>query len=247
MARARLDQLLVARGAFASRARARDAVLRGCVAVDGKTFAKPGQMVDESAGLTVNDPAQAYVARSALKLKAALAAFNVDVSGKHALDVGQSTGGFTQVLLEAGAAHVTGVDVGQDQLDVSLAGDPRVTAFEGVNARDADALPAGPFDAAVIDVSFISLALVMPSVMATLSPTAPVIALFKPQFEVGKQAIGKGGLVQDEDAINAARETVIKATSDLGYDLVGTISSPIAGGDGNIETLMHFVPSGGLA
>ena len=246
MTRARLDQLLVARGAFPSRARARDAVLRGCVSVNGATAAKPGQMVDENAALAVDDPAQAYVARSALKLKTALEMFDIAVEGLHVLDVGQSTGGFTQVLLGAGATHVTGIDVGHGQLDPSLVDDPRVTALEGINARDADTLPAGPFDLAAIDVSFISLSLILPSVTTRLTGGAPILALFKPQFEVGQAAIGKGGVVQDTAATAAAWDGVISSAARLGYGLAGSCRSPIAGGDGNVETVMHFVPSGQL-
>lgn len=241
MARARLDQVLVARGHFTSRARARDAVQRGCVQVSGKTAAKHGQMVDESATITIDDPAQPYVARSALKLVAALDAFKIDVAGLHPLDVGQSTGGFTQVLLERGATHVTGVDVGTGQLDASLRNHPNVTFHEGVNARDAEALPGGPFDLAVVDVSFISLALVLPAVMEKLGDGAPVVALFKPQFEVGKVNIGKGGLVSDEAAIEHAQSTLLQHLATLGWRMAASIRSPLPGGDGNVERLLHLV------
>lgn len=241
MARARLDQLLVARGHFTSRARARDAVLRACVKVDGKLAAKHGQMVDEAAVLTIDDPAQNYVARSALKLIAALDAFKLDVAGLNALDVGQSTGGFTQVLLERGASHVTGVDVGTGQLDTSLRNHAQVTFHEGVNARDTDALPVGPFDLAVVDVSFISLALVLPAVLEKLTGDAPIIALFKPQFEVGKANIGKGGLVSDEAAIESTHQRLIEVLSTLGWSEAASIRSPLPGGDGTIERLLHLV------
>ena len=237
--RLRLDQMLVARGHFPSRARARDAVERGCVQVDGAPATKPGQMVPGTARLTIADPAQRYVARSALKLVAALDAFGIDPAGLQTLDVGQSTGGFTQVLLERGAAHVTGVDVGTGQLDPMLSRDPRVTAFEGVNARDGHALPPGPFDLAVIDVSFIALALVLPSVLARVE--GPVVALFKPQFEVGRAAVGKGGLVRDEGAIEDALHTLTRTVDALGWRVAATIRSPIAGGDGNVERLVHLV------
>lgn len=241
MARARLDQLLVARGQFSSRARARDAVLRACVSVDGNLATKHGQMVDENATISIDDPAQHYVARSALKLVAALDAFAIDVSGMQALDVGQSTGGFTQVLLERGSAHVTGVDVGTGQLDVSLRDHPKLTAHEGINARDGDALPDGPFDLAVVDVSFISLALVLPAIIEKLANGAPIVALFKPQFEVGKINIGKGGLVSDEAAIESAHQNLIQVLSTLGWSQTASIRSPLPGGDGNIERLLHLV------
>lgn len=241
MARARLDQLLVARGHFTSRARARDAVLRACVKIGGKVAAKHGQMVDEDAAIVIDDPAQHYVARSALKLIAALDAFAIDVAQMHALDVGQSTGGFTQVLLERGAAHVTGVDVGSGQLDASLRNHADVTFHEGVNARDADALPKGPFDLAVVDVSFISLALVLPAVTESLAPDASIIALFKPQFEVGKVNIAKGGLVSDEPAIEHAQSVLLQQIARLGWSRAASIRSPLPGGDGNVERLLHLV------
>lgn len=241
MTRARLDQLLVARGQFSSRARARDAVLRACVSVDGKLATKHGQMVDENATITIDDPAQHYVARSALKLVAALDAFAIDVSNLQALDVGQSTGGFTQVLLERGAAHVTGVDVGSGQLDACLRNHPKISFQEGVNARDANALPDGPFDLAVIDVSFISLALVLPAVIEKLAKGAPIVALFKPQFEVGKINIGKGGLVSDEGATEKAHQTLIDVLLPLGWCQTASIRSPLPGGDGNVERLLHLV------
>lgn len=241
MARARLDQLLVARGHFSSRARARDAVLRGCVQVDGKTAAKHGQMVDENAAIIIDDPAQHYVARSALKLVAALDAFKLEITGLHALDVGQSTGGFTQVLLERGAAHVTGVDVGTGQLDPGLRNHPKITFHEGVNARDADMLPDGPFDLAVIDVSFISLRLVLPAVIEKLADKAPIIALFKPQFEVGKTNIGKAGLVSDETAIQSAHGDLMTQMNAHGWQEAASIHSPLPGGDGNVERLLHLV------
>lgn len=243
MARARLDQLLVARGQFSSRARARDAIRRACVKVNGQLARRHGQLVDDNADLIVDDPAQHYVARSALKLVAALDAFQLDVSERHALDVGQSTGGFTQVLLERGASHVTGIDVGVRQLDDSLKDHPDVTFHEGVNARDPSALPDGPFDLAVVDVSFISLTLVLPAIAEKLTAEAPIIALFKPQFEVGKAHIGKGGLVTDEAAVKAAQSALFNDLAELGWQFAASIRSPLPGGDGNIEQLLHLVRS----
>lgn len=241
MARARLDQFLVARGHFSSRARARDAIVRGCVRVDGVLAAKPGQGVGQTATLDIDDPAQDYVARSALKLLAALDAFQINVQNLHMLDVGQSTGGFTQVLLERGARHVTGVDVGVDQIAQRLRTDSRVSIYEGVNARDGDALPDGPFDGAVVDISFISLRLVLPAIVTKLSPSANLVALFKPQFEVGKQGIGKGGLVREESAADKAKADLMATLAPLGWQQDATIRSPLPGSDGNVEHLLHLV------
>lgn len=241
MTRARLDQVLVARGGFPSRARARDAILRGCVRVDGTVTSKPGQLVGDGAELTLDDPAQGYVARSALKLIGALDHYSIPIEGRHVLDVGQSTGGFTQVLLERGAAHVTGVDVGFGQLAEGLRDDPRVTALEGVNARDPAALPPGPFDLAVVDVSFISLALVLPAVLSRIAVGGFIIALFKPQFEVGREHIGKGGLVSDEAAVDSAQARLAALLPTLGWKLHASMTSPLAGGDGNRERLLLLV------
>ncbi|MBV6658019.1 MAG: TlyA family RNA methyltransferase [Devosiaceae bacterium] len=241
----RLDQLLVERGAFASRARARDAVARGCVRVDGKPIAKPGAAVAPDASIAVDDDAQRYVARSALKLVAGLDAFAVDPMGWHALDVGQSTGGFTQILLERGATHVTGVDVGHDQLHPDIAADRRVTVLEGINARDTSALPMGPFDLAVVDVSFISLQLVLPAVLPRLAASGTAIALFKPQFEVGRAAIGKGGRVTSEAAEEQALSELLDRLSRLGWRVAASIRSPLPGGDGTVERLLHLVRTPG--
>lgn len=237
--RSRLDQLLVSRGLIRSRARARDAVLRGCVRVSGALAEKPGQLVDEGADLALADPAAAYVARSALKLIAALDAFGFDPAGRIALDVGASTGGFTEVLLERGAARIYAVDVGHGQLDPALAADPRVVNIEGLNARDLDrtAIPE-PVGAIVVDVSFISLALVLEPVLALATPDAFLVALVKPQFEVGRDALGKGGIVRDGDIARAAVDRIGAHLATLGWQPAGPIDSPLPGGDGNREFLI---------
>ena len=236
----RLDQLLVQRRFFESRSRARDAIERGTVAVAGKVATKAGQMVDEDAEIVVDDPAQAYVSRAALKLTAALDHFELSPEGLSCLDVGASTGGFTQVLLQRGAANVTAIDVGHGQLDRRLRDDPRVTNIEGLNARDLTQrdLPA-PAQAVVSDVSFISLRLALPRALELAEPGAWLAALVKPQFEAGRGAIGKGGILKDPSSgpvIAADLETWLNSLG--GWQSLGVIPSPIAGGDGNQEYLL---------
>ncbi|MCB1448278.1 MAG: TlyA family RNA methyltransferase [Rhizobiaceae bacterium] len=236
----RLDQLLVLRGLFGSRSRARDAIGRGAVRVAGAAAGKAGQMVASDVELTIDDPARAYVSRAALKLIAALDHFGLSPSGLSCLDIGASTGGFTQVLLERGARHVTALDVGHGQLDPRIAGDPRVTGLEGVNARalDGDML-AGPVGAVVSDVSFISLTLALPPALALAEPGAWLAALVKPQFEAGREAIGKGGILKDPargPRIAADLEDWLNSLG--GWRSLGVIPSPIAGGDGNREYLL---------
>ncbi|WP_237155058.1 TlyA family RNA methyltransferase [Oryzibacter oryziterrae] len=239
MAKSRLDQLLVTRALCDSRARARDAVLRGHVSIDGRVAHKSGEMVDDGASLVVTDPAAAYVSRAALKLVAGLDHFGFDVTGRDCLDIGASTGGFCQVLLERGAARVTGIDVGHGQMHPKIAGDTRVTNIEGLNARElgADDLPYLP-DVIVSDVSFISLTLALPPALVLARRPAIGLFLVKPQFEAGKEAIGKGGLV-DEATGRAAAER-IRAWLDgrEGWRVLDLIASPILGGDGNHEYLL---------
>lgn len=235
-ARRRLDELLVTRGFYPSRSRARDAVLRGTIRIEGVAASKPAQMVLADAAITIADEAQHYVSRAALKLKHGLEHFAVNASGRHALDIGASTGGFTQVLLEEGAAHVTAIDVGHGQMMIH---DPRVKLIEGLNARDlAREHLAHPVDLVVCDVSFISLKLALPNALALAEPGAVLIALIKPQFEVGRDALGKGGIVSD----TAEHQRVCGEISDFlaghGWTVLGLAPSPIAGGDGNIEFLI---------
>jgi 23S rRNA (cytidine1920-2'-O)/16S rRNA (cytidine1409-2'-O)-methyltransferase len=239
--RQRLDELLVSRGLYDSRSRARDAIERGTVIVDGRQAAKPGQSVPASASIRVDDPARGYVSRAALKLIASLDHFGFDPAGREALDIGASTGGFTQVLLERGAAHVTAIDVGHGQMDAALKADPRVTAMEGLNARDltADHLVHSAPDFLVCDVSFISLTLALPPALTLAAPEALGIFLVKPQFEVGREAIGKGGLLRDPaDGLRIAHARRDWLDAFPGWRAVGCIGSPIEGGDGNREFLL---------
>ncbi|BCH18299.1 MULTISPECIES: TlyA family RNA methyltransferase [unclassified Mesorhizobium] len=247
--RQRLDELLVARGLFASRSRARDAIERGTVTVDGIIARKPGQTVRADCLIEVDDPAQRYVSRAALKLIAGLDHFGLGPAGSEALDVGASTGGFTQVLLERGAAHVTAIDVGHGQIHPEIAGDPRVTVIEGLNARDlsaadlADRIP----DFIVSDVSFISLKLALPPALAIARSGAKAIFLVKPQFEAGREAIGKGGLLKDPyDAARIAGLLQDWLDGVPGWRSLGLHLSPIEGGDGNREFLLAGIKDAGI-
>lgn len=239
--RVRLDQLLVERGDFATRSRAADAIRRGGVQVNGKKTEKPGQRVSRTSQLDISDRAQAYVSRAALKLLAALEAFDMDVEGAIAADIGASTGGFTQVLLEYGAARVYAIDVGHDQLAQSLVGDPRVISFEGLNARHLsnDQIPE-PLNLIVSDVSFISLKLALPNVLELAAPDAHLIALIKPQFEVGRDGLGKGGIVRDE-ALHPQVCDDISAwlVEKMKWQVLNLIPSSLTGSDGNKEFLIH--------
>jgi 23S rRNA (cytidine1920-2'-O)/16S rRNA (cytidine1409-2'-O)-methyltransferase len=239
--RRRLDELLVGRGLFSSRSRARDAIARGAVTVDGAPAGKPGQNVPATATVEVNDPAQLYVSRAALKLIAGLDHFGLDPAGAEALDIGASTGGFTQVLLERGAAHVTAIDVGHGQMHPTLEADPRVKSIEGLNARDLGAPDLGGRlpDFVVSDVSFISLTLALPPALALARPGASGLFLVKPQFEAGREAIGKGGLLKHpEDGPLVAARLSAWLGSMPGWRALGLTSSPIEGGDGNREFLL---------
>lgn len=239
--RPRLDQLLVERGLFATRSRARDAIQRGTVKVDGKAVTKPGQTVAQNVAIAVDDPASAYVSRAALKLIAALDHFDLDVNGRTALDIGASTGGFTQVLLERGASHVIAIDVGHDQLHESLSADARVTNKEGVNARALELihLDGRDIDCVVSDVSFISLKLALPPALAFAQKDAICALLVKPQFEAGREAIGKGGILRDPaDGERIAEELKLWLETQPGWRALGLCPSPIEGGDGNREYLL---------
>lgn len=237
----RLDELLVEQGLVATRSRARDAVLRGLVRVDGEVVTKAGADIGTGARLSIAPEAgTAYVSRGALKLKAALAGFGFDASGRMALDAGASTGGFTEVLLEHGAARVYAVDVGHGQLHPRIRARPEVVALENQDVRGLDArLVAEPIGALVVDVSFISLTKVLPGLLALAAPGCWLVALVKPQFEVGRTAVGKGGVVRDA----AAREAAVAAVGRLlaetpGWTVAGVLPSPIVGGSGNVEVLI---------
>lgn len=240
----RLDEALVRRGLFGSRSRARDAILRGTVLVNGIAVAKAGQGVSATASISVDDPARGYVSRAALKLIAGLDRFGFDPSGCIALDIGASTGGFTQVLLERGAAHVVAIDVGHGQMAVGLKADSRVSCIEGLNARDLTAADLGGhvIDFIVSDVSFISLKLALPPALALAAPGARGIFLVKPQFEAGRDAIGKGGLLRNpDDAPRIAEDLRGWLDNQPGWRAVGFAASPIEGGDGNAEFLLAGV------
>ena len=239
--RTRLDEALVARGLAPSRSRARDMILRGSVRVEGAVAEKPGHRVSPAQSLAVDDPAARYVSRSALKLLAGLDAFGLDPKGLTVLDLGASTGGFTQVLLERGAASVLAVDVGQGQLDPALDADRRVRRFDSLNARDLtpEAIGQAEPHAIVCDVSFISLKLALPSALALARPQGWGVFLVKPQFEVGREHVGKGGIVRDEAAARAAADEIARwIEAEHGWCVLGVLRSPIAGGDGNREYLL---------
>jgi 23S rRNA (cytidine1920-2'-O)/16S rRNA (cytidine1409-2'-O)-methyltransferase len=236
----RLDTLLVDCGLAATRARAADLIRRGAVRVGGIQAAKPGQLVARDAVLTVSPGTAAYVSRGGLKLEAALDAFGLDVQGRVALDIGASTGGFTDVLLGRGAAKVYAVDVGSGQLHARLRADSRVIALEATDARKLDlSVVPEPVSAIVADVSFISLTLVLPAALALAAPGAWLAALIKPQFEAGREAVGKGGVVRREEdrqrAVARVREFV---ETQPGWEVLGVIASPIEGGSGNREFLL---------
>lgn len=240
----RLDQFLVAKGHYETRARASDAIGRGVVLINGKAAKKSGQKIDNDAEITINDPASAYVSRAALKLKAGLEHFKFDANNKTALDIGSSTGGFTQVLLEHGAKHVIGIDVGTDQMHKTILSDNRVTQIDGLNARDLKAshLSGRNIEAVVSDVSFISLKLAQPPALMLAEPRAFAILLVKPQFEAGREAIGKGGLLKDPTTGPVIAEDLLKwLDSQPGWSATEFIASPIAGGDGNQEYLIGGV------
>ncbi|MGJ7040617.1 23S rRNA (cytidine1920-2'-O)/16S rRNA (cytidine1409-2'-O)-methyltransferase [Shinella sp. BE166] len=237
----RLDQLLLNAGLVASRSRARDAISRGTVKVNGRTVTKPSSTFPASAVIEIDDPAQAYVSRAALKLKAALDAFGLDPAGFDCLDIGASTGGFTDILLERGASHVIAVDVGHDQLHPRLRADERITNYEGLNARvlDEDHLEGREIGAVVSDVSFISLKLALPPALEMAEPGAFCVLLVKPQFEAGREAISKAGLLKDPDSAPAvAAELERWLVEDMGWKSLGLLPSPITGGDGNVEFLL---------
>jgi 23S rRNA (cytidine1920-2'-O)/16S rRNA (cytidine1409-2'-O)-methyltransferase len=242
MKRMRLDELLVARGLAESRAQAKALIMSGRVLRGTERLDKPGKDFPDDIELTVEQPPR-FVSRGGEKLSAALERFAIDVRGAHVLDVGASTGGFTDCVLQAGAADVVCVDVGRAQLHARLRADPRVTNFEKMNARflRGESLPRNEFDAIVMDLSFISLKAVLPAVWTLLRKGAPLIALVKPQFEAGKAEVDKGrGVIRDVKVQDAVLESVRDfAVSELpGARLVGTMDSPITGADGNREFLL---------
>jgi 23S rRNA (cytidine1920-2'-O)/16S rRNA (cytidine1409-2'-O)-methyltransferase len=245
--RVRADLALVAQGLAPSRERARALILAGEILAGDRPIEKAGDLVTAEAPLRLRNPPMPFASRGGLKLAHGLATFAIDVKGRVALDVGASTGGFTDCLLQSGAARVYALDVGYGQLDAKLARDPRVIVHDRTNIRNANAdLLPEKVDVAVVDVSFISLALVLPALPALVRPGGPVIALVKPQFEVGRARIGKGGIVRDEAARADAVASVAGVARAAGYAVAGQTTSPITGGKGNVEFLLHLVtPDGG--
>jgi 23S rRNA (cytidine1920-2'-O)/16S rRNA (cytidine1409-2'-O)-methyltransferase len=238
----RLDRLLVERGLVESRERGQAIIIAGQVLVNGQKAEKSGSLVLADADIRILGEHMPYVSRGGLKLEKALAEFKVDMREKACLDVGASTGGFTDCLLQHGAKKVYAVDVGYGQMAWKIRQDPRVVVIERTNIREMDAaLIPEKIDIAVIDVSFISLEKVLPPVLGFLKPGAGIIALIKPQFEVGQGQVGKGGIVRDEAARTAAVEKVRTGFKNTGLDVRGIIPSPITGRDGNVEYLIYAV------
>jgi 23S rRNA (cytidine1920-2'-O)/16S rRNA (cytidine1409-2'-O)-methyltransferase len=242
MARSRLDQLLVARGLAQSRERARALLMAGHVTVEGRVVTKAGTLVAADANVVLKQPDHPWVGRGGLKLAHALATFQVDVAGALALDIGASTGGFTDVLLQRGARRVVALDVGHNQIDWRLRTDPRVVVIEGVNARylKPDSLPqdARVFDIITIDVSFIALSHILPVVPPLLAPPGRVIALVKPQFEAGRDEVGAGGIVTDPAVHARVMEDVTRAAHQVGLTRLADTPSPVEGAEGNREFLL---------
>ena len=241
MSRQRLDVILVNRGLVPSRERARALILAGQVRVNGQPATKAGVNVTDDAEIALSVPDHPYVGRGGLKLAHALDAFGIDVTGALALDIGASTGGFTDVLLQRGARQVVALDVGHGQLDWRLRTDPRVVVREHVNARylPPDDLP-GPFDVITIDVSFISLRQILPVVPPRLAPEGHVVALVKPQFEAGREDVERGGLVTDPAVHARVLDEVREAARAVGLTPMADTPSPVTGATGNQEFLLHL-------
>ena len=240
MVKTRLDALLVDRGLFESRSRAAAAVIAGSVRIgdDGRRAEKPGQMVGDDVSLAVDAPPP-YVSRGGIKLANALDALGVEARGRRCLDVGASTGGFTDCLLQRGAEHVVALDVAYGELHWRLRSDERVTVVERANARalSADALPYAP-DLVVVDVSFISLAKVLPAVLPCAAPRFDCLAMVKPQFEVGRERLGKGGVVRSAEDRRDAVATVARLVAEDGWSVLGFAPSGLPGPAGNRETFV---------
>lgn len=236
--KARLDRLLVERGLAATREKAQALVMAGEVLVDGRKAEKPGQAVPTESRIEVMAQPP-FVSRGGVKLNAALDRFGIDPAGRVCLDVGASTGGFTDCLLQRGAARVHAVDVGTGQLDWKIRTDPRVVVHEKLNARYLQPADIGePIDLAVADVSFISVTLILPAIAPLLQPGGEMVILVKPQFEVGKGQVGKGGIVREPELQQAACRRVDEAARQLGFE-TEIIESPILGAEGNREFLLY--------
>jgi 23S rRNA (cytidine1920-2'-O)/16S rRNA (cytidine1409-2'-O)-methyltransferase len=234
----RADRMLVALGHFPSRAAAQAAIAAGRVRADGQAVSKPSQILFRTAAIEART-AHPYVSRGGLKLAHALDVFGIDPAGLVCLDLGASTGGFSDVLLRRGAAQVVAVDVGHGQFDPRLAADPRVTAHEGLDARTLTRAHLPELPALIVcDASFIALEKLLPAALSLAAPGARLVALFKPQFEVGRTHVGKGGIVRDEAAVTAARARFRAFLDSAGWSVIGEAESPVTGGDGNREYLV---------
>ncbi|WP_424766155.1 TlyA family RNA methyltransferase [Paenibacillus sp. sgz302251] len=242
-AKERIDVLLVERGFFESREKAKAALMAGLVLVNDEPVDKSGMKVVRTADIKVKGALHPYVSRGGLKLEKAIRAFNIDLSDRVMLDIGASTGGFTDCALQNGASYVYAIDVGYNQLDWSLRQDERVNVMERTNFRysqPADLIgPAPTF--ATIDVSFISLKLILPALSTLLSVGSGVVALIKPQFEAGRDKVGKSGVVRDSSVHKDVLRTILSAAAELGYSLQDITFSPITGGEGNIEFLAYWL------
>ena len=244
--RRRLDAELVRRGLATSRSDAQADVAAGRVLVNGAVAEKPARLVAPGDAVVVSGPSARFVGRGGEKLDAALAAFALDVTGRDALDVGASTGGFTDCLLSRGAARVVALDVGHGQLHPRIRADPRVAVLERTNIRDATpATIGGLVDIVVVDVSFISLTVIIPTLVTLCQPGAPMVLLVKPQFEAGRAEVGKGRGIITDPAIHArVQQEVTDGLHDAGCAVVAWIDSPILGGQGNRELLVHATTGG---
>jgi len=233
--KARIDQTLVERGFFASRERAQRAIMAGEVRVGDRVFAKAAELIEIDAPISIVQPPQ-FASRGALKLGGALDFFGVEVKGKTVLDIGSSTGGFTDCLLQRGAAKLFAVDVGHGQLAWKLRNDPRVTVMEKVNARflSREDIPEVA-DLCVIDVSFISLTLILPRAFELIAPEGMILALIKPQFELQRKDVGRGGIVRGPALHEKAQQKIVKFVEEANYHVVGLVPSTITGTDGNQE------------
>ena len=238
----RIDLYLVDNALVDSRTDAKNFILAGAVSVDGKVIKKPAYEVNGSEKIEVDKSGKRFVSRGGFKLEGALDSFSIDVSGAMAIDVGASSGGFTDCLLKRGATHVIAVDSGSGQMVESLRNDPRVTVIENFNARY---MSAADFeytpDLAVMDVSFISAKLIIPAVSNVIKPNGKFVCLIKPQFEVGRGGLNKKGIVKNDLLRKSAVNDVVDFAVYCGFELKGIIESPILGGDGNVEYLAHFV------
>jgi 23S rRNA (cytidine1920-2'-O)/16S rRNA (cytidine1409-2'-O)-methyltransferase len=241
MPKERLDKLLVEKGLAETRTKAQAMIMAGQVLVEEQRVDKPGQAINPDASIRIKGAPLRYVSRGGLKLEAALSEFAIDPTGKTCIDIGASTGGFTDCLLQHGASQVCALDVGHNQLAWRIRQDPRVIVIEGQNARylEEDQFEV-PFELATIDLSFISLTKVLQAVAAILKDGAHIIALVKPQFEVGKGEVGKGGIVTDPAKHQRVLDEITSFARSIGFEVAGVIESPILGAEGNREFLLHL-------